>query len=98
MKIRIILAVAVEGGRPPRVCAFFQDGHRPPGFVSCSSRMPAEARRLPFAKSAPEDEAGDGLWNAYLDAVEDEDKASVESWNGSTTGILVFVRLPMPIA
>ncbi|KZV68161.1 hypothetical protein PENSPDRAFT_558638, partial [Peniophora sp. CONT] len=33
------------------------------------------------------------MWEAYLDAVEDEDKASVESWNGSTTGILTFTGL-----
>lgn len=54
--------------------------------------MASSARRRPFAESKPEDKAGDGLWEAYLDAVEDEDKASVESWNGSTTGILTFVR------
>ena len=53
----------------------------------------ASSRRRPFAPSADEDKAGDGLWNAYLDAVEDEDKASAESWNGSTTGILTFVRV-----
>ncbi|KZV66788.1 hypothetical protein PENSPDRAFT_584804, partial [Peniophora sp. CONT] len=55
--------------------------------------MSVEARRIPFAKSKPEDEAGDGLWNAYLDAVDDGDKVSVESWNGSTTGILAFTGL-----
>ena len=54
----------------------------------------ASSRRRPFSPSANEDKAGDGLWNAYLDAVEDEDKASAESWNGSTTGILTFVRVP----
>ena len=54
----------------------------------------AGSRRRPFAPSTDEDKAGDGLWNAYLDAVEDEDKASAESWNGSTTGILTFVRVP----
>ncbi|KZV60794.1 hypothetical protein PENSPDRAFT_593684, partial [Peniophora sp. CONT] len=51
------------------------------------------SRRRPFAPSKDEDEAGDGLWNAYLDAVEDDDKASAESWNGSTTGILTFTGL-----
>ncbi|KZV74610.1 hypothetical protein PENSPDRAFT_572787, partial [Peniophora sp. CONT] len=55
--------------------------------------MASEARRRPFAKSRPEDEVGDGLWNAYLDTVEGEDEASVESWNGSTAGILTFTGL-----
>ena len=53
---------------------------------------PYKPRRRLFAESRPEDKSGDGLWNAYLDAVEGEDKASAESWNGSTTGILTFVR------
>ena len=54
--------------------------------------MPPDSRRTTFAESAPQDQTGEGLWEAYLDAVEDEDKANVESWNGSTTGILTFVR------
>ncbi|KZV71246.1 hypothetical protein PENSPDRAFT_578145, partial [Peniophora sp. CONT] len=48
---------------------------------------------LPFAKSLPEDAAGDGLWKSYLKAVKGEDEASVESWNGSTQGILTFAGL-----
>ena len=52
----------------------------------------SNSRRRPFAPSKDEDKPGDGLWNAYLDAVEDEDRASAESWNGSTAGILTFVR------
>ncbi|KZV60790.1 hypothetical protein PENSPDRAFT_593668, partial [Peniophora sp. CONT] len=55
--------------------------------------MASAARRRPFAQSKPEDKVGEGLWEAYLDAVEDQDKASVESWNGSTTGILTFTGL-----
>ncbi|VDC06377.1 unnamed protein product [Peniophora sp. CBMAI 1063] len=55
--------------------------------------MESKSRHRPFAKSRPEDEAGDGLWDTYLDAVESEDKASIESWNGSTTGILTFTGL-----
>ncbi|KZV72881.1 hypothetical protein PENSPDRAFT_603611, partial [Peniophora sp. CONT] len=55
--------------------------------------MSFHSRRRPFAESKPEDRAGDGLWEAYLDAVDAEDKASVESWNGSTTGILTFTGL-----
>ncbi|KZV70114.1 hypothetical protein PENSPDRAFT_632070, partial [Peniophora sp. CONT] len=51
------------------------------------------SRRRAFAPSKDDDKAGDGLWDAYLDAVEDEDKASTESWNGSTTGILTFTGL-----
>ncbi|KZV60482.1 hypothetical protein PENSPDRAFT_644258, partial [Peniophora sp. CONT] len=53
----------------------------------------SKGRQRPFAESRPEDKSGDDLWNAYLDAVEGEDKASVESWNGSTTGILTFTGL-----
>ncbi|VDC05241.1 unnamed protein product [Peniophora sp. CBMAI 1063] len=55
--------------------------------------MLSSARGRPFAESKPEDKAGDGLWEAYLDGVEDEDKAIVERWNGSTTGILTFTGL-----
>ncbi|VDC06599.1 unnamed protein product [Peniophora sp. CBMAI 1063] len=55
--------------------------------------MSFHSRRRPFAESKPEEKAGDGLWGAYLDAVDAEDKASVESWNGSTTGILTFAGL-----
>ncbi|VDC06371.1 unnamed protein product [Peniophora sp. CBMAI 1063] len=51
------------------------------------------SQRRPFAPSKEADKVGDGLWDAYLDAVEDDDKASVESWNGSTTGILTFTGL-----
>ncbi|VDC06370.1 unnamed protein product [Peniophora sp. CBMAI 1063] len=51
------------------------------------------SRRRQFAPSREEDKAGDGIWNAYLDAVEDEDKASAESWSGSTAGILTFTGL-----
>ena len=54
--------------------------------------MASTHRRRPFAESSPDEKRGDGMWEAYLDAVEDEDKANVESWNGSTTGILTFVR------
>ena len=59
-------------------------------------RKLSASRQRVFAESKPEDKAGDGLWATYLDSVEDEDRASVESWNGSTTGILAFVS-PMSI-
>ncbi|VDC02121.1 unnamed protein product [Peniophora sp. CBMAI 1063] len=55
--------------------------------------MASAAHQRPFAESPPDKKSGDGMWKAYLDAVEDEDKASVESWNGSTTGILTFTGL-----
>ncbi|KZV68154.1 hypothetical protein PENSPDRAFT_754368 [Peniophora sp. CONT] len=55
--------------------------------------MSPTARRRPFAESQPDDKCGDAMWETYLAAVEDEDKASVESWNGSTTGILTFTGL-----
>jgi hypothetical protein len=55
-------------------------------------RKLSASRRGPFAPPKDEDKAGTGLWNAYLDAVEDKDKASAESWKGSTNGILTFVR------
>lgn len=60
-----------------------------------SSRVPAESETpsgRPFAESNPLDKAGDGLWQHYLATVDAEDLADVERWNGSTTGILTFVR------
>ena len=58
---------------------------------SHTSRSDAQTGRA-FAESHPLDKAGDGLWQHYLATVEHEDAADVESWNGSTTGILTFVR------
>ncbi|KZV69156.1 hypothetical protein PENSPDRAFT_581380, partial [Peniophora sp. CONT] len=51
------------------------------------------ASSRPFAESEPLDKPGDGLWQHYLTTVEAEDLADVESWNGSTTGILTFTGL-----
>ncbi|VDB83300.1 unnamed protein product [Peniophora sp. CBMAI 1063] len=47
----------------------------------------------PFKQSDPLDKAGDGLWQHYLNTVEAEDVADVDSWNGSTNGILTFTGL-----
>ncbi|VDC02117.1 unnamed protein product [Peniophora sp. CBMAI 1063] len=55
--------------------------------------MASAARRRPFAQSHPDDKCGDGMWEAYLNVMEEEDSANVESWNGSTTGILTFTGL-----
>ncbi|VDC06372.1 unnamed protein product [Peniophora sp. CBMAI 1063] len=44
----------------------------------------------PFLKSFEEDASGDALWRHYLKVVKGEDEASVESWNGSTEGLLTF--------
>lgn len=64
-----------------------------PLLYMASSRPLAEmASSRPFAESEPLDKPGDGLWQHYLTTVEAEDLADVESWNGSTTGILTFVR------
>lgn len=57
------------------------------------SQDTSEPERL-FAESPPEDESGDVLWDQYIKVVEKEDEASVKSWEGSTEGLLVFVRWP----
>ena len=37
--------------------------------------------------------AQDFIWDTYLKASKDEDEARPKNWEGSTTGILTFVRL-----
>ena len=37
-------------------------------------------------------EAEGFIWNTYLEASKDEDEARPKNWEGSTTGILTFVR------
>ena len=34
----------------------------------------------------------DVIWDTYLQASKDEDAARPKNWDGSTTGILTFVR------
>ena len=36
----------------------------------------------------------DLIWDTYLKASKDEDEARPKNWEGSTTGILTFVRPP----
>ena len=38
------------------------------------------------------DRAEDFIWDTYLKASKDEDAARPKNWEGSTTGILTFVR------
>lgn len=33
------------------------------------------------------------IWDTYLKAAKDEDEARPKNWEGSTTGILTFVRM-----
>ena len=45
-----------------------------------------------FARQLEYNKAQDFIWETYLKASEDEDKARPKNWEGSTTGILTFVR------
>ncbi|KZV67663.1 hypothetical protein PENSPDRAFT_583552, partial [Peniophora sp. CONT] len=47
----------------------------------------------PFLHSRSEDVSGDDLWKRYLDVVGEEDKASIERWQGSTSGLLTFTGI-----
>ena len=38
------------------------------------------------------DKPEDFIWDTYLKASKDEDEARPKNWEGSTTGILTFVR------
>ena len=58
--------------------------------------LPSPCHHSPYLNMSvpgfPYDKAQDFIWDTYLKASKDEDEARPKNWEGSTTGILTFVR------